>query len=73
MIHGEDNSTQHLEMLLHNLYKSCLDDEQEVVKKVVMLFPSFPVDWVCIICLVFRVGGVSGFLAILSSLKFGPT
>jgi dynein assembly factor 5 len=34
LIHGEDNSTQHLEMLLHGLYKACIDDEQEVVKKV---------------------------------------
>jgi dynein assembly factor 5 len=33
LIHGEDNSTQHLEMLLHGLYKACIDDEQEVVKK----------------------------------------
>ncbi|XP_062515941.1 dynein axonemal assembly factor 5-like [Corticium candelabrum] len=33
LIYGEENATHHLEMLLHGLYKSCLDDDQHVVQK----------------------------------------
>ncbi|KAM5152154.1 dynein axonemal assembly factor 5 isoform 2-T2 [Mantella aurantiaca] len=31
LLHAEDHSTQHMELLLSTLYKSCLDEEEKVV------------------------------------------
>lgn len=31
LIHAEDHSTQHMELLLNTLYRSCLDEEEKVV------------------------------------------
>ena len=38
LLYAEDNTTQHMEILLQGLYKSSQDENEQVVKQVINLY-----------------------------------